>query len=398
MHEESQIDLQPDIDNSYALWMDTLCIPVASDLEAYRKKAITRMGEIYKTATAVLVLDRELREVDPRTTSVLEQCLWLIFSGWMRRLWTLQEAMLAKDLFIEMKGGPARYHRFKDGASLIANKIKRNSLKPVTHDAVPDILFYGELEQLVQRRIPLARHFWDASLAGSRPQTQYHYICAASESRSTSKLKDEPIILAIMMGQDITEMLKEPDNERRMGLWYQMMQIPADIIFLDQQITTLSHAPFRWAPRSLMENEIARQTTDVACQCDSDGLHVEFEGFLIRDGQEPSSAKVGAKWYLRDAGSGTVHKVAHQMDRILPPRCAILFRLEQQRFGAVVEILGETQWGSGTREEAMTYVVTIVGLVAFFRKLGMKPGKMMKPEREVLECTRTGPAQQWCIT
>lgn len=388
--------------NSCVFWLDTLCIPVARNLNAYRKKAIGLMGRTYHEATAVLVLDRELKEVDTRTTSFLEQSLWLVFSGWMRRLWTLQEAALAQDLFIEMKDGPARYSRSEDGAILIPNKLKREQLKPAISDPTPDILMYRELDLLIQRRIPLAQHLWEMSRP-SEHQTPYQYLSAATESRCTSKLKDEPIILATIMGQDVTELIEEQDDARRMSMWHQSMgKIPADIIFLDSQIEKLEHAPFRWAPASLMENEIARQTTDGVGVCDSDGLHVEFAGFILPDGQESHTTSVGEKWYLRDRGDGTVHKVRHEMTRTIPRRCAVLINLDRHRFGAVAEILSERQQnvmeGDGGCDASTTYFVAIVGLISFFKKKGLGPGKSVKLGREVLDCRRTSPAQKWCIT
>lgn len=380
--------------------MDTLCVPVHPTLDEFRKKSIKLMGQTYRDATAVLVLDRELKEVDSRTISILEQCLWVVFSGWMRRLWTLQEAALATNLFIAMKDGPVRYERPEDGGILIANKLKRGLASPEVDDPIPDILFYRELQLLIQRRIPQARHFQDTISEGSAHHTRYQYFCGAVEGRCTSKLKDEPIILAIMMGLKDPAIFDEPDDEKKMALWHQSVRrIPADIIFIDNQIEKLSFAPFRWAPRSLMANEIARQTTDGVGICDADGLHVEYAAFMLCDGQQPNTCKVGEEWYLRDRGSGTVHQIRHNMDEAIPSeKCAILTYLYKFGFGVVVRILGETEWGDVGHEKAMSYVVSVVGLVEFFTKAGVKPGEALKEGKEILDCTVIGAHQQWCIT
>ncbi|KAF8543718.1 hypothetical protein BDD12DRAFT_801867 [Trichophaea hybrida] len=81
---------------------------------------------------------------------------------------------------------------------------------------------------------------------------------------------------------------------RRMSMWHQLMgNILADIIFLGNQIERLGHAPFRWAPASLMKNEIPRVIIDGVGVCDSDGLHVEFVGFIVSDGQESHGTTAG---------------------------------------------------------------------------------------------------------
>lgn len=390
------LHLRSTTNNTYAFWMDTLCIPVSPDLKAYRKKAIALMGKTYHSATAVLVLDRSLNQLTSTSTSLIEQCLWLLICGWLRRLWTLQEAALARTLFLELQDGPAPYIRPDDPSTLIANKLRRERLTPAPmKDLISDILLTRELELLIQRRIPLARHIREESTHPDHP-TPYQYLAAATESRCTSKLKDEPLILGTIMGHDnIAAMLGEPDISKRMGMWHVAMRsIPTDIIFLDNQIVTLPHAPFRWAPTSLMEYELARQTTDVPAVCDGDGLHVKLAAFMLENGQTCGVEKIGVKWYLKDVEVGTIHKVTHNMDKPLPrERCAILFNLDQHRFGAVAVILGERR-----KNADIEYVVTIVGLVAFHKKLGMPPEKTVKPGRDVVMCKRTAPEQRWCVT
>jgi len=69
-----------------ALWIDTLCIPVAKSLRDYRSKAIVLLAKTYKDADAVLVLDRELEQLDTERSSLLEQELLMSFVGWMPTL------------------------------------------------------------------------------------------------------------------------------------------------------------------------------------------------------------------------------------------------------------------------------------------------------------------------
>ena len=88
-------DSQPTSGSAVAFWMDTVCVPVAEEAKAFRKKAIQLLGKTYHEATAVLVLDRELEIVNAASAPFFEVGLRILCSGWVKRLWTLQEATLA---------------------------------------------------------------------------------------------------------------------------------------------------------------------------------------------------------------------------------------------------------------------------------------------------------------
>jgi hypothetical protein len=82
-------------------WVDALCVPAEVIL---RKRAITLMAKTYADAAAVAVIDSALRQLSIATPAE-EQLFTLYFSNWVRRLWTLQEALLAKKLFIHLHDG-----------------------------------------------------------------------------------------------------------------------------------------------------------------------------------------------------------------------------------------------------------------------------------------------------
>lgn len=101
-----------------AFWMDTLCIPVDASARQYRKKAIQLLGKTFHEANAVLVLDHELTIAECLTTSFLELGTRILCSGWMKRLWTLQEATLASEshgvekIYFQMRDGPFLYQKY----------------------------------------------------------------------------------------------------------------------------------------------------------------------------------------------------------------------------------------------------------------------------------------------
>ncbi|KAK5991728.1 hypothetical protein PT974_07762 [Cladobotryum mycophilum] len=96
-----------------AIWIDTPCIPVAEDLKEYRKRATRLLARTYTEAIGILVLDRELCRFESLKASVLELAIRVTCCGWLKRLWTLQEASLAMKpegtdtLYIQMADGPA---------------------------------------------------------------------------------------------------------------------------------------------------------------------------------------------------------------------------------------------------------------------------------------------------
>jgi hypothetical protein len=79
------------------LWVDPLSVPIDPET---KRIAIAKLRTVYEEAYKVLVIDRDLVKVGSDQT---EQVLQLLCSEWQRRLWTLQEGRLARDLHIQFK-------------------------------------------------------------------------------------------------------------------------------------------------------------------------------------------------------------------------------------------------------------------------------------------------------
>ncbi len=62
------------------------------------------MAETYRNADAVLVIDSGIRSCS-LSAPLEERLLHIISSGWMQRLWTLQEGLLARKLIFEFADG-----------------------------------------------------------------------------------------------------------------------------------------------------------------------------------------------------------------------------------------------------------------------------------------------------
>lgn len=80
-------------DQEIMLWVDTLCCPV--EPEKANNLALEQMFRTYEQGRCVLVLDNSLRMHSLEALGLDEVCARILYSPWMRRLWTLQEGALS---------------------------------------------------------------------------------------------------------------------------------------------------------------------------------------------------------------------------------------------------------------------------------------------------------------
>lgn len=86
---------------SIRFWIDTICVPLRQIDSEARDRAINQMNDTYVNAYQVLVLDAELQSLD--ALDMTEAFMQISLSGWMRRLWTLNEGVLARRLHVKFK-------------------------------------------------------------------------------------------------------------------------------------------------------------------------------------------------------------------------------------------------------------------------------------------------------
>ena len=279
-----------------AFWMDTLCIPVDPQFKKFRNQAISLMGKTFQKATAVLVLDRELEMVNSTATSFLELVIRILCSGWMKRLWTLEEASFAlvppdgdhstgdpgasfpqKKLYIQMRDGPFNPWQYGHRAywSSLPTEAPRN-LRWTADDALMD----GDaLMHTILRIKPPAFQFDDLS---GRDAFE------ALSHRSTSKEEDMPVCAASILGMDLAPILSVHDLQDRLAAFYrQLRSIPEGVLWADDPaIRRLTVKPFRWAPININTfPDDALGMEDV--RCDVRGLHVRYAGFVLRSSSLP---------------------------------------------------------------------------------------------------------------
>jgi hypothetical protein len=241
-------------------WMDTLCVPVRD--EDARKKAIRSMRNVYENADGVLVLDSWIQEVK-RSSHLIEKAARLFLCNWHYRLWTLQEAAMAHNLFVQFKDGP---EAFRD-----LHRQTSKSLKMNRAEGYAFVPFHMKMFSY-----PIGNfHYFNAQAAngaGGQYSLCDKLILWLEElgNGTTSRKSDETICLATLLdiprnqmelllniAKDKTIEQSESENrfcEQRMAKFLEI--IGRDGVF-DQEII-FSKLPrvqidgFRWAPRSFL--------------------------------------------------------------------------------------------------------------------------------------------------
>lgn len=241
-----------------AFWIDSLCIPVSPTNKDFRRLAIERLASTFRQSRHVLVLDRELQQTS-RNCSRTELATRLLCSGWMRRLWTLQEAVLTD----------TRPNCSKLDVQFLEGSLEFNSLMQTNL-----LSFYNSESAVV-------------SLYSSLPQFQnpvhaFSALTRALEYRSTSKLEDEAICLASILDIKVEEIAKLSTREARMRMFYSLVkELPSSVLF--HRGNRLSLDGVRWAPASLLGNQkfYVFSNNSTPASCDVDGLHVQFFGYIV---------------------------------------------------------------------------------------------------------------------
>ncbi len=275
-------------------WIDTLAIPVEAKYAKERRQAIKQMHHIYTHAKYTIVLDLSLM----RTTvgpGYSNPAMKITMCRWMTRLWTLQEAVLSKNLFF----------CFSD------------RIFPMTQLEE----MFPEEDSELQSCIPsLARIYYAGILGEVRPRIHEEFrknegwtaesdflalVWKAAQWRSTAHPLHETLSLATMLNQDTDFFANPPESEEGTDVHQQecdsrMVEllsrfaamspcpIPPGMIFLPGP--RLPKKGYGWAPRSwLSSHEI--DSPDPLSLPDrgntrlnlAEGLEVQFPGFLLHD-------------------------------------------------------------------------------------------------------------------
>ncbi|KAL4781520.1 hypothetical protein BJX76DRAFT_359809 [Aspergillus varians] len=300
-----------------AFWIDSLCVPERKDM---RKRAIGLMAQTYRDAAAVLVLDSAVLSTSlsmPRELKLLR----ILSSGWMQRLWTLQEGILAKEVLFA----------FADGQATLAELI------PSGED-----LFTGVASDLASEVFRLQKY--------KERVLTISDVSRALRWRTTSKTEDETLAISGLLNVDAFTLAGLYPEKRMSTFLLGVRQLPYNLIFLPGP--KLNEPAFRWAPKSFMramETSLSFGLGEVTCT--PTGLLAEYPAVYFPS----TTVENQSQWFIRDLARDRIYKAidmclgdAAKLDGV-PTRydCNIMILLEvpgayQMTFGAAVWGRSET--------------------------------------------------------
>jgi hypothetical protein len=153
-------------------------VPVQPELKEYRKLALQRLLPIFAKADKVLVLDEELQAVTSWCANY-EKCLRISLSTWMRRLWTLQEAVMGREKLV---------FQFHEQAIALSSLCEEVGVDPyLCDDRAWTALSY---------RIP------QTELIASWTTAKLSRMVGTLQHRTTTKATDEALCIASLAGVD----------------------------------------------------------------------------------------------------------------------------------------------------------------------------------------------------
>ena len=278
-------------------WIDTLCIP--EDYEA-RKKAIRKIGEVYRRAWTVLVIATELMETSSQTDT-LEPAVRILTGRWTQRLWTLQEGILTRNLHFKFRDGMLsvnnlrdRYKRAKNDRgdayhhSWKAGWLFSPSIRSISGDetAKDD----QDTDDLQNRRVS---HLWRSVQWRQAQQNSDETICLATI------LDIDPSPLISIGAHDDTSPPSESDRMVKfLELLDENLGIPSGLIFLPGPKLPIDG--YRWAPRTWM-SRLKRESPSIIfpetirpSYLTRRGLFVEYPGVYLT----MSNPDVPARFWL----------------------------------------------------------------------------------------------------
>lgn len=239
--------------------MDSLCVPGGrADL---RRHAIKLMAQTYRDAAKVLVIDEGTRSLCGPGVTWQDALFRICTSGWSRRIWTLQEGLLARELYFEFKHGPVDIEETfgikKHRPFLLGNTPSTvhepTPVHPMAAACTPSIS-----PQLSVQRSGLCGSY--APLLGFRAKSwqssrvfrdvPLDEVIALLAMRRTSKAEDETVAIAGLLPLDIEALLgiNGPDAAQQECL-LRLRTIPRSLVM--ETSNRLDLPGFSWAPRSL---------------------------------------------------------------------------------------------------------------------------------------------------
>ena len=264
------------------LWIDTLCCP--STPSKAKDRAIIRLRETYTKAEYVLALDSRLQLISLRETRPVETLLRVFSCGWTFRLWTLQEAILAKRLWFQFKDQAEELSVLK--MELLTAPGLDVRLLGITHDLMSQFSWIeiNPSDQTYDRTLRKKKAVGDALST----------LDTALQHRSVTVETDEALCISTLLGLPLEDLISVSNTveDRMSNVWRLIAEHYGGILqgILKLRYPRLETPGFRWAPKTLLnEGTQYRGKARTLCWRDPmlgrlevDGLHVQYPGVIVK--------------------------------------------------------------------------------------------------------------------
>ena len=254
--------LYPPNHSPVQLWLDTLCIPAETE---GKKIGLKLLKKAFDGADKVLVIDRDLLQVgNASSTEILYR---INCSAWMRRLWTLNEAVVSsRKLYVQLSRRAVTFPELARDQRFERDTLNEQGLQLGVYDEVSGN--FGRIWQISKKR----------SIDG-----RFARLLPALHRRLTTEQSDEIICIASALNIPVDPFLDCPSENRMRTLIPMLGKIPSSVIFTDAPI--LKEVGFRWALTTFLTGEFDCKSTlrsnDFEATWTGLGIAVQLCGFKL---------------------------------------------------------------------------------------------------------------------
>ncbi|KAL3459280.1 hypothetical protein BJX64DRAFT_265141 [Aspergillus heterothallicus] len=235
---------------SLLFWMDSMCIPVAEEHRELRTKSIKSMKAVYERAFRVLVLDSDIQGCS--SANYTQAFMRIRMSAWMRRLWTLNEGVLAYQLVVKFADGFLDVQETNDKHQKEVYGSELLHIKGTFGTPIRDADSFHWKFRLLRVNVisdPDPRMVRRTTQSIATPEAKRCFAImeafSAALYRTTSKERDEMLCFASLIGWDTT-LIKGLQFENHMhALLSTERQLPQGMLFLAGP--RMSQPGWRWA-------------------------------------------------------------------------------------------------------------------------------------------------------
>jgi hypothetical protein len=250
-------------------WLDTICVPL-SPREA-RNSAIENMRRVYADASAVLVITQDLIS-RPLPRTFQETVVRICQSKWLKRVWTMQEGVLAKSIAFQFENHAIDYDFLDDQlhCEILATTNKSALVGSRANLMVSNLI---TMQGIDKSREDLFSSFW-----------------FNVRHRATSRPSDQAVCASILCGLDLRPVLAADNGDKMRVFWKTCRNIPFGVFWANGPRFDLE--TMRWAPKSFLHPStwaLPPPKTGLIAMALDDGLHFSgAKAFYLQSVDLPS--------------------------------------------------------------------------------------------------------------